>query len=300
VLQSVFVLWGALTIVFVVVRVVPGDPASLLLGPNATRDQIAAAQHQLGLDQPLIEQYIRYLGDAVRLDFGQSSRLGGPAMSEVLGRLPSTLSLAAFAMLLTLLVGFPLGVLSARRSRGLVSHVVSVLSLAGQGMPQFWIGIMLSLLFAARLRWLPSSGFTSLSALIMPGIALSLPFMGWLARSVRSGVLDELDRDYVRTARAKGLPKRVVFYGHVMRNTLIPVITVIGLLLGIFIGSAVVVEQVFSWPGVGRLLIDAITYRDYSVVEASVTVITGVYVVLSLVVDVLYSYLDPRIRFGTS
>jgi peptide/nickel transport system permease protein len=300
VLQSVFVLWGALTIVFIVVRVVPGDPASLLLGPSATREQIAAARHSLGLDQPLAEQYVRYLGDAVRLDFGQSSRLGGPAMTEVLDRLPATLSLAVFALVLTLLVGFPLGVLSARRSRGAAGHVVSVLTLAGQGMPQFWIGIMLILLLAAHLRLLPASGFTSLSSLIMPGIALSLPFMGWLTRSVRSGVLDELGRDYVRTARAKGLPGRVVFYGHVVRNTLVPVITVVGLLLGIFIGSAVVVEQVFSWPGVGRLLIDAITYRDYSVVEAAVTVITAVYVILNLAVDLLYTYLDPRIRLRAS
>lgn len=300
VLQSIFVLWGAVSIVFVVVRVVPGDPASLLLGPSATREQIAAAQHGLGLDQPIFEQYVRYLGDAVQLNFGQSSRLGGPAMTEVLDRLPATLSLAFVALLMTLLVGFPLGVWSARHSRGVLSQAVSVLSLAGQGMPQFWIGIMLILVFSAHLRLLPASGFTSLESLIMPGVALALPFVGWLTRSVRSGVLDELGNNYVRTARAKGLPGRVVFYGHVLRNTFVPVITVIGLLLGIFIGSAVIVEVVFSWPGVGRLLIDAITYRDYSVVEAAVAVITGVYVVLNLLVDVLYTYLDPRIRFATS
>ncbi len=300
VLQSVFVLWGAVSIVFVVVRVVPGDPASLLLGPSATREQIAAAQHTLGLDQPILEQYVHYLGDAVQLNFGQSSRLGGPAMTEVLNRLPATLSLAFVALLMTLLVGFPLGVWSARHSKGALSQTVSVLSLAGQGMPQFWIGIMLILVFSARLRLLPASGFNSLESLIMPGVALALPFVGWLTRSVRSGVLDELTNNYVRTARAKGLPGRVVFYGHVLRNTLVPVITVIGLLLGIFIGSAVIVEVVFSWPGVGRLLIDAITYRDYAVVEAAVAVITGVYVVLNLVVDVLYTYLDPRIRFGTA
>jgi len=294
------VLWGAVSVVFVVVRVVPGDPASLLLGPSATREQIAAAQHSLGLDLPIFEQYVRYLSGAVQLNFGQSSRLGGPAMTEVLDRLPATLSLAFVALLMTLLVGFPLGVWSARHSRGVVSQAVSLLSLAGQGMPQFWIGIMLILVFSAQLRLLPVSGFNSLLSLIMPGVALALPFVGWLTRSVRSGVLDELGNNYVRTARAKGLPFRVVFYGHVLRNTLVPVITVIGLLLGIFIGSAVIVEVVFSWPGVGRLLIDAITYRDYAVVEAAIAVITGVYVVLNLIVDVLYTYLDPRIRFAIS
>jgi len=300
ILQAIFVLWGAISIVFVVVRVVPGDPASLLLGPSATRDQIAAAQHAFGLDQPLYVQYVHYLGDAAQLNFGESSRLGGPAMSEVLSRLPATLSLAFVALAITLLIGFPLGVWSARHARGVASRLVSVLSLATQGMPQFWIGIMLILVLSAQLRWLPASGFASLQSLIMPGLALALPFVGWLTRSVRTGVLDEFGHDYVRTARAKGLPGRVVFYGHVLRNTFVPVVTVIGLLLGIFIGSAVIVEVVFSWPGVGRLLVDAITYRDYTVVEAAVAVITGVYVVLNLVVDVLYTYLDPRIRFATA
>lgn len=300
ILQAVFVLWGALTIVFIVVRAVPGDPAALLLGPTATREQIAQARRDLGLDRGLLEQYISYLGDAVRLDFGQSSRLGGPAMSEVLARLPATLSLAFVALLITLAIGFPLGVWSARHSKGVVSRLVSLLSLAGQGMPQFWIGIMLILVFSAQLRLLPSSGFTSLAGLIMPGVALALPFVGWLTRSVRSSVLDELDNNYVRTARAKGLSGRTIFYGHVVRNTLVPIITVVGLLLGIFIGSAVIVEVVFSWPGVGRLLIDAIKFRDYSVVEAAVIVITAVYIALNLVVDVLYSYLDPRIRFATA
>lgn len=298
-LQAVLVLWGAITIVFIVVRVVPGDPAALLLGPSATPEQLAAARHSLGLDKPLAEQYVRYLGDAAHLDFGQSTRLGEPAMSAVLGKLPATLSLAFVALIITILIGFPLGVWSARHPRGPVSQTVSALSLAGQGMPQFWIGIMLILVFAANLRVLPVSGFTSLQSLILPGIALAFPFVGWLTRSVRGGVLDELDHDYVRTARAKGLPNRTVFYGHVLRNTMVSVVTVIGLLLGTFIGSAVIVEVVFAWPGIGRLLVDGITYRDYSVVEAAVGVITGIYVVLNLAVDVLYTYLDPRIRFET-
>jgi peptide/nickel transport system permease protein len=296
-LQSILVLWGAVTIVFIVVRAVPGNPAALLLGPNATQAEIDAASESMGLNDPLTVQYVRYLGEVVRLDFGTSTRLGGSAMDAVLARLPATLSLAFVALLITLLIGFPLGVWAARRPGGIARGVVSVLSLAGQGMPQFWVGIMLILIFAERLQILPSSGFTSYASLILPAFALALPFIGWLTRSVRSSVLDELDHHYVRTARAKGLPPRMIFYGHVVRNTLIPIITVVGLLLGIFIGSAVIVEVVFAWPGVGRALIDGITYRDYAVVEAAVTVITAVYIVLNLAVDIAYAYLDPRVRF---
>ena len=297
--QAVLVLWGALTIVFVVVRMVPGEPAALLLGPTATPEQIAALTTQLGYDDGLGVQYVNYLIDAVRLDFGDSHRLHVPAMTAALGRLPATMTLAISAMIVTIAVGFPLGVVAARRPKSLVGRAVSTISLAFQGMPQFWVGIMLVIIFSATLSVLPSSGFTTPLSLVMPAVALSLPYVGWLTRSVRNSVTEELDRHYVRTARANGLPRQRVFYGHVVRNTLIPVITVVGLLLGVFIGSAVIVEQVFAWPGVGRLLVDAITFRDYAVVQAAVLVITALYVVMNLVVDVLYSYLDPRVRFGT-
>lgn len=297
--QAVLVLWGALTIVFVVVRMVPGEPAALLLGPTATPEQVAALTSTLGYDAPLGMQYLDYLLDAVRLDFGESHRLHVPAMAAALGRLPATMTLAISAMVVTIAVGFPLGVMAARRPKSLIGRTVSTISLAFQGMPQFWVGIMLVIVFAATLGLLPSSGFTSPLSLVMPAVALALPYIGWLTRSVRNSVTEELDRGYVRTARANGLPAGRIFYGHVVRNTLIPVITVVGLLLGVFIGSAVIVEQVFAWPGVGRLMIDAITYRDYSVVQAAVLVITAFYVVMNLVVDLLYSFLDPRVRFGT-
>lgn len=296
--QSLLVLLGALTIIFVVVRLVPGDPAALLLGPTASQEQIDALSEELGYNDPVLVQYFTYLWDAVRLDFGTSHRLHMPAMDAAFGRLPATLTLALSALGITLVAGFPLGILSARRPRSLIGRTVSTLSLAFQGMPQFWVGIMLVIVFAATLRWLPSSGFTSLRSLIMPAVALALPYIGWLTRSVRNSVMEEMGKNYVRTARANGLPMRRVFYGHVVRNTLIPVITVIGLLLGVFIGSAVIVEQVFAWPGVGRLLIEAITFRDYAVVQAAVLVITAFYVLLNLIVDILYSYLDPRVRFG--
>jgi peptide/nickel transport system permease protein len=298
--QAVLVLWGALTIIFIVVRMVPGDPAALLLGPTATADQIAALNTELGYDEPLPVQYLHYLADAVRLDFGQSNRLHVPAMAAALGRLPATMTLAFSAMIVTIAVGFPLGVVAARRPKSLVGRAVSTISLAFQGMPQFWVGIMLVIVFAATLSILPSSGFTTPQSLILPAVALALPYIGWLTRSVRNSVMEELDRHYVRTARANGLPTQRIFYGHVVRNTLIPVITVVGLLLGVFIGSAVIVEQVFAWPGVGRLMIEAITYRDYAVVQAAVLVITALYVVMNLAVDLLYSFLDPRVRFANT
>ncbi|MGP4915580.1 ABC transporter permease [Brachybacterium tyrofermentans] len=298
--QAALVLWGALTIIFVVVRMVPGDPAALLLGPTATADQIAALSADLGYDDPMIVQYLKFLVDAVQLDFGTSNRLHVPAMAAALARLPATMTLAFSAMIVTLLVGFPLGVMAARRPKSLAGRAVSTISLAFQGMPQFWVGIMLVIVFSATLGVLPSSGFTTPQSLVMPAVALALPYIGWLTRSVRNSVMEELDQHYVRTARANGLPARRVFYGHVVRNTLIPVVTVVGLLLGVFIGSAVIVEQVFAWPGVGRVLVEAITYRDYAVVQAAVLVITALYVLMNLAVDLLYSFLDPRVRFGTS
>lgn len=282
-LHAVIVMWGALTIVFLVVRVIPGDPAALLLGPTATRSQLAAVRKSLGLNAPLITQYGRYLGSAAHLDFGSSTRLGGSAMHDVLQDLPNTLTLAFAAMLLTIVVAFPLGIMLARRNSTVAGRSVSFFSLATQGLPQFWIGIVLILLLSSRLRLLPPSGYSTYSSLIMPAVALALPFIGWLIRAVRTAVLDELSLPYVRTARAKGLSRRRVFYGHVLPNTLVSVITIVGLLLGTFVGSAVIVEVVFAWPGVGRLLVDGITYRDYAVVEASVAVITGIYIVLNLV-----------------
>lgn len=298
--QALLVLWGALTIIFIVVRLVPGDPAALLLGPTATADQVAALSTELGYDEPLIVQYLKYLIEAAQLDFGESNRLHVPAMSAALARLPATMTLAFSAMIVTIAIGFPLGVVAARRPKSITGRAVSTIALAFQGMPQFWVGIMLVIVFSATLGLLPSSGFTTPQSLVMPAVALALPYIGWLTRSVRNSVMDELDQHYVRTARANGLPGRRVFYGHVVRNTLIPVITVVGLLLGVFIGSAVIVEQVFAWPGVGRLMVEAITYRDYSVVQASVLVITAFYVVMNLAIDLLYSFLDPRVRFGIS
>ncbi len=296
--QTLFVIWGAVTITFLIVRLVPGDPAALLVGPSATKAQLQAVRAQLGLDDPFFVQYVRYLADVVRLDFGESYRLGGSAMGHVVARLPATVILAVAAMIITLAVSFPLGITAARRPQGLIDRLISTASLVGQSLPPFWVGIMLILIFAGFLQVLPASGAGSLQSLVLPAVALSLPFVGWLARLIRSGLLEELGGEYVRTARAKGLSERVVFYVHVLRNALVPVVTAAGLVMGAFIGGAVIIEVVFAWPGIGRLLVDSINFRDYSVVQAAVIVLAVVYVFLNLVVDLLYNYLDPRIRTG--
>jgi ABC-type dipeptide/oligopeptide/nickel transport system permease component len=293
--QAILIIFASLTVVFIIVRVVPGDPAALILGSSATQQQVATLHEQLGLSQSLPVQYVKFLGGVVHGDFGTSWRLGGGALSQVLQRLPATLELAAFALIITVIVGFPLGVLSARRANSWIDRAISIPMLVGQALPSFWVGVMLILIFSRTLRVLPATADGSSLALILPSVTLALPFIGWLAQLVRMGVLDEVGKDYVRTARAKGIGERVVFYVHVLRNMLIPVVTVLGLLIGNFVANAVIIEVVFAWPGVGTLMIDSITNRDYSVVQASIMTITVAYVLLNLIVDLLYFKLDPRL-----
>ncbi|WP_344876310.1 ABC transporter permease [Nonomuraea antimicrobica] len=294
--QALLQIWGAVTIVFVALRVLPGDPAELILGSQATPDQLAALRTEMGLDRPLLVQYFAHLGDVLRLEFGESWRQGGSALDATLERLGPTLSLSVWAMIFTVVLGFLAGTFAARRAGTVADHLVSVSSLVGQALPPFWIGIMLSLIFARLLQILPSTADGTMASLLLPALTLALPFVGWLGRLVRTGILEEMNQDYVRTARAKGLSRRVVFYVHVLRNTLVPVVTMLGLLMGFFIANGVIVEVVFAWPGIGSLLIDSITFRDYSVVEAVLIVVTVCYITLNLLVDVLYSYLDPRIQ----
>lgn len=300
-LYTLFVVWGAVTIIFVVMRFVPGDPAIALLGATATPEQIAAARVRLGLDDPVLVQYGRYLVRAVQLDFGESFRLGGPAMRHVLDRLPATLVLALASTALAVVVGFPLGVAAARLHGTWFDRWVTRVSLVGQALPTFWTGIMLILVFARTLRWLPSGGASTWQHMILPTVALGLPFMSIVVRLARSGLLDVMNEMYVQVARSKGISERRVVYRHAVRNMLLPVVTVVGLQLGVLIGGAVIVETVFAWPGLGRLLIDAIRGRDYPIVQAATAVIAATFVVMNLLVDVTYTWLDPRVRVpGTS
>jgi ABC-type dipeptide/oligopeptide/nickel transport system permease component len=293
---TVFIVWGAVTIIFVVMRFVPGDPAIAMLGATATQEQIAQARTRLGLDEPVLIQYGNYLARVIRLDFGESFRLGGSAMGHVVDRLPLTLCLALGSTAFAVLLGFPLGILAARNRGRLIDQVVTRFSLVGQALPTFWTGIMLILIFSRTLGLLPSGGASTWRHFILPIVALGLPFMSIIVRLARGGLLDVLNENFVQVARAKGLPERRVVYRHAARTMLLPVVTIIGLQLGVLVGGAVIVETVFSWPGLGRLLIDAIRGRDYPIVQAATALIAVIFVLLNLVVDMTYAWLDPRVR----
>lgn len=293
---ATFVMWGAVTLIFIVMRVVPGDPVSVLLGPMATAEQVADGRLRLGLDQPILTQYLIFLQNVLRLDFGDSLRMGGSAMEVVLLRLPATVKLAVSAMAVALLLSFPLGILAALRPRSSLDRTISMVSLAGQSLPNFWVGIMLILILSRTLNILPSSGNATWQHYLMPSFTLSLPFLSVLVRLIRSGLLEVMHEGYIQTARAKGFSERVVILRHALRNVLIPVVTVAGLQFGALLSGTVIVETVFAWPGVGRILVASIFNRDYAVVQAAIFLIAGTFVLLNLLVDVLYGYLDPRVR----
>lgn len=293
-----FVLWGAVTIVFVAIRLAPGDPAQMMLGSTATAEEVASLRASLGLDQSVPVQYVRYILQIAKLDFGESLTLKEPALMVVAERVPQTVRLTVLSMVIAVLLSFPMGIAAALRAGKPVDRAISILSLIGQSVPGFWLGIMLILIFARELRLLPSGGADSWQHVVLPAATLALPLVGILTRLIRSGLLDVLREDYVRTARGKGLASRTVLTRHAMVNMLIPVVTVVGLQLGQLLGGAVIVESVFAWPGVGRLLLEAISNRDYAVVQAAILFITGGFLLINLAVDLSYGYLDPRIRFG--
>jgi peptide/nickel transport system permease protein len=297
-LLSLLVLWGAVTVVFVAVRLVPGDPAQVMLGTTATAEEIAALRTRLGLDRPVPIQYGTYLLQVAQLDLGDSLRLGTPVIVAVADRVPNTLLLGGVALGIAVLLGFPMGLTAAVKAGKSADRVISLFSILGQSVPGFWVGIMLILVFARELRLLPSGGAESWQHLVLPAATLALHPVGILARLVRSGLLEVVHEDYVRTAYAKGLATRSVVLRHAVPNMLIPVVTVVGLQAGNLLGGAVIVESVFAWPGVGRLLVDAIGDRDYPLVEAATLFITGAFVLINLLVDVLYGYLNPRIRLA--
>ncbi len=295
-LYSVFVLLGVATVVFFLVRLT-GDPVRLMLPPDATLAQETALRRSLGLDAPLPVQYGNFILSVARLDFGESLRYGQPAAALILERYPATLQLAGAALLFSLVVALPAGVLAATQRGTVMDGVVMVMALIGQSSPVFFTGILLILLFAVNLRLLPSGGFGDLQHLILPAAALGMYLMSTVARLTRSSMLEVLHEDYLRTAHAKGLSAATVMVRHALRNAMLPVITVIGLETGALLGGSIVTETVFAWPGVGQLVVQAITYRDYPLVQAAVLVLATTFVLVNLLVDVSYSILDPRIRY---
>ncbi len=295
-IQSVGLVFGVSIIVFVLVRLIPGDPARAMLSESASAEQVAAMRQQLGLNRPIPAQYLVFLGQALHGDLGRSLFYGEPTVTVLLGHLPATLLLATVALAFAVVVAVPMGVLSAVRRDTPWDYLGMGVAMLGQSIPAFWLGLMLVLVFAVFLRVLPASGIGGPQHLVLPAITLGAYLMSLTARLVRSGLLDVLHEDYVRTARAKGLADRRVVYGHAMRNVLIPLVTVLGLQIGTLLGGAVITETIFAWPGVGTVVYTAINARDYPLVQAAVLMLSVFFVFINLAVDLLYAYIDPRIH----
>jgi len=296
-LRIVLVLFGISTIAFFLIHL-SGDPVLLMLPPEATQEEIDAFRHQMGFDKPLSEQYVHFLGQAVKGDFGESLKFHQPALDVVLERIPATLELTLFATVLSIVIAIPLGIYSAINRNSLSENLVTVAVFLGQSMPIFWTGIMLMLFFGVKLHWLPVSGRGGWEHLIMPAFTLAVWVAPTTLRIVRSSMLEVLQHDYIRTARSKGLAESIVIYKHALKNAAIPIITVVGFQIGKLLGGAVVTETVFAWPGVGQLVVKAIYTADYPLVQACVVILALIVATMNFSVDSMYRYLNPKIKSG--
>jgi ABC-type dipeptide/oligopeptide/nickel transport system permease component len=293
---TVLVLFGVATLVFSLIHLVPGDPAQAMLGDGASPDDIAQLRARLGLDRPLPEQYWVYLTGLVRGDLGTSLRTQQPVSAQILERLPATAELASAAMLVAVALAVPLGLVAAVWQGRWIDQGAMALALVGISVPGFWLGPLLALIFSVELGWLPVSGRGSLAHLVLPGITLGAALAAILARMTRASVLEELREQYVVAARARGVTRARAVIVHALRNSLIPVVTILGLQLGAVLTGSIITETIFSWPGVGRLLIQSINFRDYPVVQGCILLIAVTYVTMNLLTDLVYGWLDPRIR----
>lgn len=305
-LSAVPVMLVVATVVFLILRITPGDPASVMLGPQATSEQVRALREEMGLDQPLLVQLGSWYLRIARGDLGQSIYLNRAVTEALADRFEPTVLLTVLAVMVTLLVGVPAGVISAVRAGSWLDQVAMGVAIVAASMPDFWFGLNLILLFSISLSWLPAAGYaplssgvwTSLQYLILPAVTLGFIQAAPMARMVRASMLDVLQDDYVRTARSKGLRERTVVLAHAFRNALLPALTQLGITAAIVMGSAVVIETVFTIPGIGRLIISSVLRRDYPVVQGAVLAIALAYVILNIMIDVLYVYIDPRVRYG--
>jgi ABC-type dipeptide/oligopeptide/nickel transport system permease component len=296
-LLTVPVVLGVATLVFALIHLVPGDPAQSMLGDGASETEIAALRHGLGLDRPLLTQYGAFLYGAVRGDLGTSFRYGTPVTREIQSRLFRTVQLAAAAMLVAIVLALPLGILAAVFRGRAIDHAAMTVALAGISMPNFWLGPLLAILFSVQLGWLPVAGTGTPAHLVLPAVTLGAALAAILARMTRASVLEELRELYVVAARARGLSRTRAVLHHALRNSLIPIVTVVGLQLGAVLTGTIITETIFAWPGVGRLLIQSISFRDYPLVQGCILFISLTYVLMNLLTDLTYGFLDPRIRF---
>lgn len=296
-LVAIPTLLGVATICFLLLHMVPGDPAQVMAGPGASPEQVEQLRHQFGLDQPLFRQYLTYMGHLLQGDLGTSARTGNTVMDEIATRMPFTIELAVVAMLIAGVVGITFGVIAAVRRNTAVDTALSGVSVLGVSMPVYWIGLMLVLVFAVNLKWLPAAGADTPASYILPAITLALFPIGFISRQVRASMIEALGQDYIRTSYAKGLGRSAVIFRHGLRNALLPVTTIMGLQFGQLLGGAILTETIFAWPGMGRLLVDSIESRDYAVVQGVVFLFAVALIIINLITDVLYCLIDPRIRY---
>lgn len=296
------VLIGVTFLVFFILSLTPSDPAAIILGDGATNEAIAALREEMGLNDPLLVRYFRFLSNAVRGDLGLSYRNSLPVMPLVLERIPATAMLASAAILIALLIGIPAGIISAKKQYSFVDYLTTVIALIGVSMPVFWLGLLLVMLFSLNLGWLPSQSLdtttfgTTIKSLILPAFTLGASSAATVARMTRSSMLEVIRQDYIATARAKGLTERKVTRKHMISNALIPIITAVGLQFGFLLGGSVLTETVFSWPGLGRLMIDSIKAKDIPLVLGSILFLAIMFSVVNLLVDIIYAFVDPRIK----
>lgn len=296
-LLTVPVLLGVATLVFSLIHLVPGDPAQAMLGEGASADDITELRARLGLDRPLLVQYGQFLGGLVRGDLGMSFRTNQPVTRLIAERVPATAELALAAMLVAIAIALPLGIAAAVWKGTGIDHAAMTAALAGISIPNFWLGPLLAIVFAVQLGWLPVSGRGGIANVILPAISLGAALAAILARMTRASLLDELGELYVRAARARGVSRAWAVTGHALRNSLIPLVTILGLQFGAVLTGAVITETIFAWPGIGRLLVQSIGFRDYPAVQGCILLIAVTYVGVNLLTDLLYGFLDPRIRY---
>jgi ABC-type dipeptide/oligopeptide/nickel transport system permease component len=296
-LLTIPVLFGVATLVFALIHLVPGDPAQAMLGDGASQEEVLRLRHTLGLDRPLLVQYKSFMVGVLRGDLGTSFRYNAPVAAQIRERFPNTATLALAAMFVAIVFAIPLGIAAAVYRGTIVDHAAMTLALAGICMPNFWLGPLLAIVFAVRLGWLPVSGIGGFAHLVLPAITLGAALTAILARMTRASLIEELRELYVLAARARGVPGHRAVLRHAFRNSLIPIVTIVGLQFGAVLTGTIITETIFAWPGIGRLLIQAISFRDYPLVQGCILFISVTYVAMNLITDLTYGFLDPRIRF---
>ncbi|MFH2040069.1 MAG: ABC transporter permease [Chloroflexota bacterium] len=297
-ISTIPVLFGITLFLFFILRALPGDPAQVIAGETATEKEVEIIRHQLGLDKPVIIQYKIFLSRLIRLDLGKSTRTQNEVIDDIKPRLVNTIKLALVATAIACLLGIPAGIVAAVRPYTWMDNIVTILALFGMSMPAFWLGLMLIVIFSVNLRLLPVGGSGGIEFIILPAITLAAMLIASIARNTRSSMMETLSQDYIITARAKGVRERTIIIRHALKNSFIPIITVIGLQFGALLGGTVLTETVFAWPGMGRLLVSSILGRDYPMIQGIILIFALLFVLTNILVDLIYVFLDPKVRYG--